>query len=567
MQRAFKAEAALVMVTRMTQTLGRRRPWLVAPLLLALAFCAPASEAISKPPAASDPITVRGVAFHQESSPSEWAPHLAPLGAKTTRIEVMWDLIEPQDNAIDWGAVGYYDAQVNAALAAGTTPIILFGYRVPAWARAWDHPLAPPADPAKFGEFARFLAERWRTVRGFEVWNEPNVPGFWGGRTPDPAYYARILTAAYNQIKQVSSARVIFGGIHPMWGEPYQDSRFLKQATTAGAKFDAVGVHPYAAYPSEYTVTLDRMRTVTKKPLVATEFGWSTCSIRPHCVTEEEQGRFIGEALKRMSGRVTDAIVYVLHDPADEDSITGRWGLLRWDWSEKPSYYTLQNWTGRSYATTVLGTSGLVSYWRLGESSGTTAVDSKDSNDGTFNGGFTLGKLGAIDGDSNTSVRLDGSSGYLSTPANPGGAQGTIEFWGYANDLGSRNGVVYTADDGTSTYSHQIGVLPDGSVRLYLLDGSVRRADTASGLIAANTWHHYALVWSDGGTADLYVDGTKRASVAIGSSWKGGDKLLFGHAAGGASGLTNPWQGRIDEAAVYNQALSATTIQQHYNSG
>jgi hypothetical protein len=218
------------------------------------------------------------------------------------------------------------------------------------------------------------------------------------------------------------------------------------------------------------------------------------------------------------------------------------------------------------YVTTVLGTPGLLSYWRLGEATGSTAVDSKGSNNGTYTGGFTLGKLG-IPGGSDTSVRVDGSSGYLSTPTNPGGVQGTIEFWGYANDLGSRNGVVYTADDGTSTYSHQIGVLPDGSVRLHLSDGSARIADTAPGLITANTWHYYALVWSDGGSADLYVDGTKRASVAIGSSWEGGDKLLFGHAAGAASGLTNPWQGRIDEAAVYNQALSATTIQQHYNSG
>ncbi len=220
-----------------------------------------------------------------------------------------------------------------------------------------------------------------------------------------------------------------------------------------------------------------------------------------------------------------------------------------------------------SYASTVLGTSGLLSYWRLGESSGSTAVDSKDSNNGTYTGGFTLGKPGAITGDSNTSVRLDGSSGYLSTPANPGGAQGTIEFWGYANDLGSRNGVVYTADDGTSTYSHQIGVLPDGSVRLYLLDGSVRSADTAPGLITANTWHYYALVWSDGGTADLYVDGTKRASVAIGSSWKGGTSCSSVMPPAPARVSPTPGRAGSTRPPSTTRRLSATTIQQHYNSG
>ncbi len=220
-----------------------------------------------------------------------------------------------------------------------------------------------------------------------------------------------------------------------------------------------------------------------------------------------------------------------------------------------------------SYATAILGTSGLTHYWRLGEEGGATAFDSKGSADGTYNGGFTLAQTGAIAGDPDTSVSFDGSSGYLSTPVNPGGAQGTIEFWGYATDLNSRNGFVYTADDGTGTYSHQVGVLADGSVRLYIYDGHVRSIDTASGLITADSWHYYALAWSDGGSADLYVDGTKQASVNIGSSWKGGNKLLFGHATGSYSGLTNPWQGRIDEAATYNSALSASAIQEHYNLG
>ena len=102
-------------------------------------------------------------------------------------------------------------------------------------------------------------------------------------------------------------------------------------------------------------------------------------------------------------------------------------------------------------------------------------------------------------------------------------------------------------------------------MRLYIFDGAPESADTAAGLVGVNEWHYYAIVWSDSGSADLYVDGTKRASVPIGSSWKGGNKLLFG--AAGGSGLTNSWQGRLDEPAVYSTALSATTIQQHYGSG
>ena len=71
--------------------------------------------------------------------------------------------------------------------------------------------------------------------------------------------------------------------------------------------------------------------------------------------------------------------------------------------------------------------------------------------------------------------------------------------------------------------------------------------------MAANEWHHYALVWTDGGTADLYVDGVNRGGVPIGTSWKGGNKVLFGKAAGGPSGLTNAWQGRhsLDKYSAY----------------
>src|SRR5206468_1080131 len=43
-----------------------------------------------------------------------------------------------------------------------------------------------------------------------------------------------------------------------------------------------------------------------------------------------------------------------------------------------------------SYANTILGTSGLTHYYRLGELSGTTASDSKGTSDGAYLGGFTL---------------------------------------------------------------------------------------------------------------------------------------------------------------------------------
>ena len=54
--------------------------------------------------------------------------------------------------------------------------------------------------------------------------------------------------------------------------------------------------------------------------------------------------------------------------------------------------------------------SGLVGYWKLDETSGTTASDSAGSNNGTVNGStFTTGKI-------NNSLSFNGTSDYVSIP-------------------------------------------------------------------------------------------------------------------------------------------------------
>src|SRR6266540_4057262 len=84
------------------------------------------------------------------------------------------------------------------------------------------------------------------------------------------------------------------------------------------------------------------------------------------------------------------------------------------------------------YGSLVAGTGGVVSYWRLGQASGTTACDSKGSNAGTYQGGFTLGQPGALVGDPDMAVRLNGSTGYVYVPHSASldvGDSFTIEAW------------------------------------------------------------------------------------------------------------------------------------------
>src|SRR5438093_824882 len=61
-----------------------------------------------------------------------------------------------------------------------------------------------------------------------------------------------------------------------------------------------------------------------------------------------------------------------------------------------------------SYSATVLADSP-VSYWRLGENSGTVAADSAGANTASIKSGVTLGTAGAIANDANTATTFNGN--------------------------------------------------------------------------------------------------------------------------------------------------------------
>jgi hypothetical protein len=538
-------------------------------------------------------------------------------GVATARFELKWASVQKAAGPPRWTPT---DGLVGRLASQGLRPVP-FIWGSPKWVTdAQSHPPIENADQrAAWRSFLTQLVDRYglggtywagpyqaafgvgapiRPITAWQIWNEPNIDIFFQSSGQRAEEYVKLLRISRAAIKganpraKILAAGLVGNGSTRAWdflNELYGVPGFKKLA-------DATALHPFAFNTRQVRGMIRKFRRVMKlhgdaeTPLWITELGWGS-GPRYQYLNYGLQGQkrrlrraFLLVLRHRDSWRVPHLFWFEWRDPAGgagDCSWCDTSGLRANNHDPKPALRAFrrlapgldQTFSSPSspYAKTVLGTSGLAHYWRLGEPRGRTAIDAKGSADGTYKGGFNLARPGAIASDPNTSASLDGSSGHLSTPVNPGGSQGTIEFWGYATDLGSRNAFVYTADNGTTSYSHQIGVLSDGSVRLYIVDyindGTPHIVDTPAGLISPSTWHHYALVWSDGGTADLYVDGTKRASVDIQTSWNEGDKLLFGHAAGVASGLTKPWQGRIDEAAVYNTALSATAIQRHYEEG
>src|SRR5579884_3058543 len=84
-----------------------------------------------------------------------------------------------------------------------------------------------------------------------------------------------------------------------------------------------------------------------------------------------------------------------------------------------------------TYSQAIAGTSGVISYWRLGDPAGsTTACDSVGSNPGTYETGASPGASGAFAG--TTSTSFNGTSGYVSVPNSSSlnvGDTFTVEAW------------------------------------------------------------------------------------------------------------------------------------------
>jgi uncharacterized repeat protein (TIGR01451 family) len=230
-----------------------------------------------------------------------------------------------------------------------------------------------------------------------------------------------------------------------------------------------------------------------------------------------------------------------------------------------------------------------LAYWRLGETSGLTASSIGllgSAVDGTYQNGVTLGVSGLILGDSNSAAGLDGTDDYISIPGhallNTGGpySDKTIELWFQADTLigrqvlyeqgGDMRGLNVYLDSG-NLYLNAWNLLVDGP-------GSPWGPKFVSTAISTDTVYHVAMVYEgdsvSGGSITGYLNGISFGSVS-------GVGLLYGHADpvgigrenslsyyhDGPSGTADayPFDGTIDEVALYDYALSPGRIRLHSN--
>jgi hypothetical protein len=223
-----------------------------------------------------------------------------------------------------------------------------------------------------------------------------------------------------------------------------------------------------------------------------------------------------------------------------------------------------------TYAATVTGTGNIWGWWRLGETSGTTASASSGSPNGAYTNGPTLGVTGAIAGDSSTAVQFDGNNDYVALGSRAFSSNFSIEFWfrstqGTGTNPGWTQGAgLVTGDVGSTTNDVGVSLRSDGTLVAGVGGTSIV---SSSGAWNDGNWHQVVFTRASGGGLLLYVDG---ASVATGSGTNSGltanTVFNFGRVYTAAAG-SNYLQGALDEVAIYNVVLDATTVSSHYTTG
>jgi Concanavalin A-like lectin/glucanases superfamily len=212
---------------------------------------------------------------------------------------------------------------------------------------------------------------------------------------------------------------------------------------------------------------------------------------------------------------------------------------------------------------------GAVAYWRLGETSGTRALDCIGGYTGDISGGVTLGQPGATN-DGNTAMAFDGSTGLITVPDGAYKQFGTgpcsVEMWLKETGVVSFRSPVDLKNDG-ATAEAGVAFLVN-SPHIYWEANPA--GGTGSIQLAANNvlngqWHHIVGVVERGATdrSRIYVDGVLRNTQDHASAgWNLSSGLSM--AIGAARPPVGFFPGALDDVAIYPTALTPAQIQAHY---
>jgi hypothetical protein len=202
---------------------------------------------------------------------------------------------------------------------------------------------------------------------------------------------------------------------------------------------------------------------------------------------------------------------------------------------------------------------------RVVANTGTTMSDAFGTNPGTFANSPLLNVSGALVGDFNGATSFNGTNQYASVPD--------------ASSLDRGDGPLSTEawvrrDDATTGY-HDILNKGAGSLQ-WAFNGSDHRLvkagtgtiASATGAAADTTAYHHWVATKNGAVVKLYRDGVDVTPATITNQTLGDTATALYLATKDGTAVSGEFlKARLDEVAIYSQALPAATVLDHYKVG
>lgn len=203
----------------------------------------------------------------QHFDPVKTYAHAARLGVKWARCQTGWVRCEKEKGVYDFG---WLDEVVDSLLKIGIQPWFNLGYGNPLY--------TPKADATAVGwvpvfdeeamkawlAYTEKLAEHFKgRVTHWEIWNEPNIKGFWKPGEPDAAAYTRLVAQTAPLIRAKVPGAVIIGcgfaGVPHGYFKTCLENGLAKHV-------DKVSYHPYRPIPEQgYDEDVGKLRSLLKE--------------------------------------------------------------------------------------------------------------------------------------------------------------------------------------------------------------------------------------------------------------------------------------------------------------
>jgi len=271
----------------------------------------------------------------------------------------------------------YIDALYDYLLSIGIRPFVELGFMPAALASGpqsifwWRGNVTPPKDYNKWGELIRNLTQHFTERYGaeevktwyFEVWNEPNLNGFWAGSQED---YFKLYKYSVNAIKSVNKEYRVGG---PATAGAAWEPEMIEFCQKNSLPLDFVSTHSYGVKQGYLDEFGNSGTVLDKNPMAVSgdilnsrkEIANSSMSSLPLHYTEwsssytpsdpihdsYHEAAYILEKIKQVGNAANSMSYWVFTDIFEEAGprftpFHGGFGLLNTQGIKKPAFYAYQ---------------------------------------------------------------------------------------------------------------------------------------------------------------------------------------------------------------------------------